>query len=275
LDSGPDYIDVAIPDEAGEVTPASGEFTLLTYNVAGLPQGFSSSNPEVNMPQISPLLNAYNLVLAQEDFSYHAELSLEAEHPDQSIPYATTHGEETIGDGLNRFSDFPFSPVERIPWPGCNGLLDCASDCLATKGFSVARHTFAGGLEMDIYNLHMEAGGCPEDETIREDSMTLLLDEVATRSNDIAVIIAGDFNLHHDDAIDLEQLQRLLDVGFLDSCWSLDCGDEHIDRIFFRGTDTIELNVQMWSVPPEFVTPDGEDLSDHEPVTATIQYVSY
>ena len=35
---------------------ASGTFDSLTYNVAGLPQGISGSDPENNIPQISPLL---------------------------------------------------------------------------------------------------------------------------------------------------------------------------------------------------------------------------
>src|SRR5690606_27992207 len=39
-----------------------GTFDALTYNVAGLPVGLSSSQPDINTPYISPLLNAYDLV---------------------------------------------------------------------------------------------------------------------------------------------------------------------------------------------------------------------
>src|SRR5690606_11526523 len=52
----------------------AGEFELLTYNVAGLPDLLSSSNPAVNTSRVSPLLNRYDVVLAQEDFVYHADL---------------------------------------------------------------------------------------------------------------------------------------------------------------------------------------------------------
>ncbi len=38
-----------------------------------------------------------------------------------------------IGDGLNRFSQFPFDPVERVAWYACNGTIDYSSDCLAKK----------------------------------------------------------------------------------------------------------------------------------------------
>src|SRR5436190_9007480 len=39
---------------------ASGRLSLLTYNVAGLPQLVSHSDPEVNVALISPLLNNYD-----------------------------------------------------------------------------------------------------------------------------------------------------------------------------------------------------------------------
>ena len=54
-------------------TPASaattGSFNVLTYNVAGLPEGLSSGHPETNTPLISPRLGAYDIVNVQEDFN--------------------------------------------------------------------------------------------------------------------------------------------------------------------------------------------------------------
>jgi endonuclease/exonuclease/phosphatase family metal-dependent hydrolase len=258
----------------GDAIPSapSGTLRVLTYNVAGLPQGISSSNPETNIPLISSLLNDFDLVLVQEDFSYHEELVVDAEHTHKSIPWSVSYGEENIGDGLNRFSFSSFTPVERIPWPGCNGMFDCASDCLATKGFSVARHDLAAGLYMDVYNLHMEAGGCPEDKAIREAGMTLLLETIADHSAGLPVLVAGDFNLHVDDTPELVQLERLTDAGFVDACWYLGCDEEHIDRIFVRDGDEVTLEYESWEVPAEFVTQEGEPLSDHEPVAAVITF---
>ncbi len=43
--------------DAGEGSSVSGSLRVLTYNVAGLPQGVSGGNPIVNTPLISPLLN--------------------------------------------------------------------------------------------------------------------------------------------------------------------------------------------------------------------------
>ena len=265
--------DAADPDalddfDAGDVV-AEGAFNLLTYNVAGLPQGISSSDPEANIPLISPGLNDYQIALVQEDFWYQEELRADATHP--YISEIHSEGERPgMADGLNRFSAWPFGPVERIPWSGCNGMLDCASDCLANKGFSVARHTLGPGVEIDVYNLHKEAGGCPEDEAIRAAGIEQLLDSLSTRSAGMAVVMAGDFNLHERDAPDLVLLRALEDRGGLrDACWALSCGETNIDRVFVRGSDRLEVEAQSWRVP-EFVDAEGEPLSDHEPVAVRI-----
>lgn len=265
-----------IGDRPGDpdVQLPSGELWVLTYNVAGLPQGISKSDPEKNMPQISPLLNAYDLALVQEDFSYHLELATNANHPYQSIPWTEAPVNDTIGDGLNRFSTSPLGPLERIPWPGCSGLLDCSSDCLASKGFSVARHELAPGVAVDVYNLHMEAGGCPEDEALRVEGMALLLETIAQRSHNVPVIVAGDFNLHDDDPVDVELLDQMEQAEFVAACWYLECGESHIDRIFVRDGGGVTLVPLAWEAPAAFVDDTGTDLSDHQPVAAHIHFES-
>ncbi|MFM7068139.1 MAG: hypothetical protein ACKOYM_01645, partial [Actinomycetes bacterium] len=47
-----------------------GEFSLLSYNVAGLPQEISKEQPALHMPLISPRLNPYDVVLTQENFDW-------------------------------------------------------------------------------------------------------------------------------------------------------------------------------------------------------------
>ena len=116
----------------GPTHPAKqGRFTLLTYNVAGLPQLVSPSWPAVNVPLISPLLNLYDVALVQEDFSYHAELERHANHP-----YRTESMRQSLAlmpDGLNQFSRFPIAWTHRVRWNKCNGYFDDASDCLAER----------------------------------------------------------------------------------------------------------------------------------------------
>src|SRR5690606_31024930 len=84
--------------------PSEGTFELLSYNVAGLPEGLSSSHPETNHPLISPGLNAYDLVSVQEDFSYHELLVDSLTLPHVTEP--TWPKERPMGDGLAYFSRF-------------------------------------------------------------------------------------------------------------------------------------------------------------------------
>lgn len=58
-----------------------GVLDVLTYNVAGLPEGISSSNPATNTPLLAPKLAPYGLVHVQEDFNYHAALYAGDNHP--------------------------------------------------------------------------------------------------------------------------------------------------------------------------------------------------
>lgn len=262
-----DTTDASVDEEPA---PMSGEVRVLTYNVAGLPQGLSSSNPETNIPQISPLLNAYDVVLVQEDFWYHDELEADVTHAHRSEPGVDPPDLANMGDGLNRFSLGPFEQHTRTPWPGCNGNLDCASDCLATKGVSFARHEIAPGVEVDIYNLHNEAGSCPEDFVIRDQSTDLLIEVIETQSEGRAVIVGGDFNLHERDEEDLALLNRLWDFGLRESCHEVECGRDHIDRIMVRNGDAVQLEVLEWSRGEEFVTEAGDDLSDHPAIWARI-----
>ncbi|MFQ5477529.1 MAG: hypothetical protein ACE5E4_02820 [Candidatus Binatia bacterium] len=67
------------------------------------------------------------------------------------------------GDGLNRFSKTPFETLTRVPWANCH---NSSADCLAFKGFSVARTTLAGDVTVDVYNLRMEAGDDPQDDQL-------------------------------------------------------------------------------------------------------------
>lgn len=250
--------------------PANGEFSLLTYNVAGLPQGISASNPEKNIPLISPLLNQYNLALVQEDFYYHEQLRAESQHPYRSIPKAAA-AQFTDGDGLNRFSEFPFGSFLREPWQHCSN--EDASDCLAKKGFSAAETEIAPGIIVDIYNLHMDAGGTTEDIAARQFQIEQLIRRVKARSAGKPVIIAGDTNLHtsrREDDLMLETLLTELDLS--DACRTLGCNSEQIDRVLFRSSDELTLTPISWQLDLDFVDEQGNPLSDHPAVSVVFQW---
>ena len=106
--------------------------------------------------------------------------------------------------------------------------------------FTVARHELSPGVFVDVYNLHMDAGGSPEDLAAREAQTAQLLAAIAARSEGMALVVAGDTNMGaSSEAI----LQTLLDgAGLRDACRELDCGDEtRIDRIMLRDSDDVVL----------------------------------
>lgn len=258
------------PADASPPVAASGMFELLTYNVAGLPQGISGSDPAQNTSQISPMLNQFDWVAVQEDFAYHDDLAANASHPHQSEPMETATLLE-MGDGLNRFSTAPFESFAREAWTDCNGVFGDANDCLTTKGFSYARHTVAPGVEIDLYNLHMDAGRDDADIAARASQVDQLLTAIGSRSSGRAIIIAGDTNMKDDDEAVLQTLMS--GAGLSDACRELGCAEPmRIDRILFRSSSDVALSAERWRVDESFVDSSGEPLSDHEAVAAEIHW---
>ena len=262
----------------------SGEFLALSYNVAGLPEGISGSNPETNTPLISPLLNGYDLVLAQEDWEtpvpntlaplrvYHELLKAQAMHPyhSESAPLPLGNNPERPGallsDGLNRFSQFPFGPVIRQAWAGCDNN---SADCLALKGFSVARTELARGVCVDIYNLHGEAGNGEGDRALKVINTRDLVAFIGVFSAGRAVIIGGDFNLRLSRSHDADNLNFLTQqTGISNACATLGIVDEEaIDKFFFRSNDAVTLTPTSCQFETDiFITNDGDPLSDHDPL---------
>jgi Endonuclease/Exonuclease/phosphatase family len=268
--------------ERGCPPAVAGDFLALTYNVAGLPEGISGSHPAVNTAQIAPLLNAYDLVLMQESWKtpdpnplaplrvYHEILEAGSLHPFKSVPATQPLGTDPLrpsallADGLNRFSRFPFGAITRERWAAC---FNSAADCLALKGFSMARTTIAPGVTVDVYDLHMEAGSDPQDDVLRDQGITQLSTFIQAHSAGRPVIVGGDFNLHTDEEPDGSQFQRLLaETGLVDVCAALACPQPgRIDKFLFRSTGAVTLAPLSWHFETDvFHDAGGEPLSDHD-----------
>jgi endonuclease/exonuclease/phosphatase family metal-dependent hydrolase len=279
-------VDSAPRDAGGpEASVSAGtRLRVLTYNVAGLPEPLSSSLPSRNSPLISPLLNDYDLALLQEDFAYHAQIVSMAMHPYQSP--SDTRG-ESLGDGLNLLSEYPFSELTRVKWSKCNGLLDQGSDCATPKGFSFARLD-VNGLRIDVYDLHSDAGSTPADQSARADNLRQLAQAIRDRSEGHAVIVAGDTNARYTRAGD--NLPELVDEAGLTDVWvelqrggdqpaqgsTVTCSEvdlddpacDRIDRIFYRNGGDVTLRPSEYRVEgAKFSDAAGMQLSDHRPVS--------
>jgi endonuclease/exonuclease/phosphatase family metal-dependent hydrolase len=257
----------APPPAKGTPAPAAtaaATLQILTYNVAGLPQGLSSSQPAQNTPLISPKLNPFELVLVQEDFSYHSELVSAATHAHKSTPMPNA-SPTNLGDGLNVLSRIAFSDFSRTKWTKCNGTFDQKNDCLTSKGFARFVVDVGGGRTVDVYDAHFDAGRSDGDAAARDAQVTQLAQAIAARSAGKAVIVAGDTNMKASDEPTFQKL--LTTAGLTCACRSISCAEpERIDRVMFRSSASLKLSAKSWHVE-SFVDGAGNPLSDHEPVS--------
>ena len=278
------------PASAGDLP--SGTFSALSYNVAGLPADLSGSDPVTNSPLISPLLNDYDLVLLQENWGdnppdagvdlFWDDITGAATHPHRTQPAVNPFGSNPfrpsafLADGLNRLSRLPFTGHLRQAWRDCNGLLDGASDCLAFKGFSVARTSPVQGVEIDVYNLHAEAGGGPADEAARAANFVQMAAFLNAHSTGRPVIVGGDFNLHTGvPGVDRDVFEQFLAAtGLQDVCSVVTCADPGvIDKFAFRSSPEVEITPTSHQFEiQKFMRSDGEPLSDHDALAVTFAW---
>ena len=250
---------------------SAGVVRVLTYNVAGLPGFLSASRPATNHALVSPLLNHYDLVFAQEDFAYHDDLVGSAQHLYQLSPRPPMH--TLFGDGLCGLSVFPLDLVRRVRWSGCYGYLGYASDCFGEKGFSVARARLVSHVTIDIYNLHADAGDSGSDMQTRRRGFQQLAAYINRHSARSPIIVAGDTNLDARDEYDTDTFQAFIDATNLsDACHVLGCASPGLDRVMFRSSERLKLEVRTHGVDHRFVDHQGRALSDHEAIAVELAW---
>ncbi|MEU5261641.1 jacalin-like lectin [Amycolatopsis sp. NPDC021455] len=266
-----------------------GSFSVLSYNVAGLPEAINSA-PKPREPATTAIgqrIGAYDLVHVEEDFNFHAALYAADNHP-----YRTpTSGGAGIGSGLNTLSSLPYDTddFERARWKSCQ--LD-SGDCLTPKGFTFMRLRLAEGVYTDVYNLHTNAGTNDGDEASRASNLAQLTDFIRTHSAGNAVIVMGDTNTRYTRAADTIA-QFAGDNGLTDAWVKLvrggvapapgspallcdaqvtnDC--EVVDKILYRGSKLVSLTATAYNNEhAKFLDDAGRMLSDHDPVTVRFDW---
>ncbi|GLB40764.1 putative jacalin-like lectin domain containing protein [Lyophyllum shimeji] len=165
-----------------------GSFSLLSYNVASLPEALSSGNPVVDTP-FSPRLKPYNIIHMQEDFNYHAALYPNDTH---CIPHANLR-RSCVGSGLNTLSDFPYIDLDRVTWKDCN--LN-SGDCLTPKGFTFISDITASTSNFAQVSTYMQ-----------------------TWSVGMPIVVMGDTNSRYTRPGDSDTLHGLLSTNGLSDAW--------------------------------------------------------
>ena len=271
---------------AAPALAASGTFTALSYNVAGLPEGLSSAPTprDTATTAIGQRLGPYDVIHVQEDFNYHANLYAADTHP-----YRTpTSGGAGIGSGLNTLSAYAYDAddFERVGWNSCQ--LD-SGDCLTPKGFTFMRERLAEGVYLDLYNVHTNAGTSSGDLSSRADNLSQLTTFIASHSAGNAVIVMGDTNTRYTPTGDT--IAAFTSGNGLTDAWvqlerggsapaagsgDLVCDEsaitdtcEVVDKVLYRSSKFVTLSATAYhNEHAGFLeTSSGLMLSDHDPIS--------
>jgi hypothetical protein len=271
-----------------------------------------------------PIFYYHHYIVAEAEHPYQSEPAphpigtdlRQTPDPDDLGPQALNKmGPALVSDGLNRLSEFPFGELTRVMWDACYGSLHMtvleevlgalgldepiadilgeevdggATDCAAQKGFSVATTEFGPGVEVDVYNLHADAGGHPQDIAARQDNFEQLASYIRENSAGRPIILGGDTNLRIsaptredrrvlDDAVWTSFLES---TGLTDVCTYLSCPLEEwaedytvYDKFAFRSGGDVQITPQWMSYEAEkFTRDDGEPLSDHDPLAVAFSW---
>jgi endonuclease/exonuclease/phosphatase family metal-dependent hydrolase len=269
----------------------SGTLNLLTYNVAGLPEGLSSAPTprQSSTTAIGGRLGPYDVINVQEDFNYHAYLYAADSHP-----YRTpTSGGAGIGSGLNTLSSYAYDEddFERVHWDSCQ--YD-SGDCLTPKGFTFMRVRLAEGVYLDMYNVHTNAGTNAGDLESRASNLSQLSSFIATHSAGNAVVVMGDTNTRYTRAGDT--IAEFASANGLTDAWvqlvrggvppakgsdALVCDEnavtnscEVVDKVLYRSSKLVSLNATYYNNEHAKFLEDssGLMLSDHDPITVRLNW---
>lgn len=279
---------------ATSVQAASGTFNLLTYNVAGLPQWLGDNgipgDKATNAASIGTLFGSrgYDFIHLQEDFAYNDKIY----GADTKHAHRTKHsGNVPFGDGLDTLANYPWTKgITREKWDTCSII---EADCLTPKGFSFMRANVDGN-EVDLYNLHADAGDTEWDDGARSKNLDQLLAFINATSKGKATILAGDFNDRWTTAT--LSIDKLINAGFTDVWVSVVRGGQYpvrgsdrkdcpvpapnnkcetVDKVFYRSGDSVTLKATSFRYESKvFVQKDGNKLSDHNPLLVDFTWSS-
>ncbi|KAJ1018795.1 hypothetical protein NDA16_004600 [Ustilago loliicola] len=226
-----------------------------------------------------------------KDFNYHAYIYDNDDHP-----YRTpTSGGVPFGSGLNTLSTIPFKDLSRVKWDKCD-LNE--GDCLTAKGYTIVTLQLPSGGEIDVYNLHMDAGSNDGDSNARTSNFNQVAKAISDRSDPAgrAVIVMGDTNSRYTRPKD--NLAQFLSQTKLTDTWvelvrggkapastdaALLCADpiqtttdcEVVDKVLYRNGSNLTLRPSDWKyLGKEFTDASGKPLADHTPISVKFTYTS-
>lgn len=188
-------------------------FNAVALNVDGLPKEIASIEINPDAQEVTGATNLCNklansgwdFIGLSEDFNFHNYLVAApasgyynfGEHGGAVDASAILGGADTDGLGFACAKYLTMSGGTRVAWGNYNGFTDQGADGLITKGFRVYTVTFATGVAVDVYVLHMDADDGAEDIAARETQLTKLATYIKNNHNNRPVIVMGDTNCRY------------------------------------------------------------------------------
>lgn len=253
----------------------SGDFTVLSYNVADLPEPLSSARypRSAYSRMISGRLNAYDVVNMQEDAAYHTDIVANSLFPFQTAPIVSPllwGLGVPFTDGLNTLSAYEMTGLERVQWQSCTLA---GGNCLTPKGFSYSQMHLPGGQVVDMYNLHADTDRYG---TVQK-NLAQLTDFIQQHSAGHAVIITGDFNTQYSTpGSGLPEFlsdNQLTDAKIEVGCNTRRC--DGLDKFLYRSGSGVTLKpTEFRDESSKFENDEGRWLSDSPPTMIRFGYVA-
>jgi hypothetical protein len=274
----------------------SGEIIeVLSYNVHGLSAMIAKDDPRDRTPSIGWLSRPYDIILYQEDFEYHHELTEQLDHHSEFVGNGAAVGDARrvivkiiswpftllipnfsppYGAGVSTFvsNDFKVSDSNADHYRYCHGWFGANGDCWAAKGYLRVSVETDSGARIDVYNTHLEAGPTDESTEVRGKQLESLAKAIKKTSGNHAVIVAGDFNLGYIRPGDRKVLKQFRkELGLSDS----GAGPEtpfwkERDFILYRSGADTQLEVKQAGEAIKFIS-SGRALSDHPAIFARFE----
>jgi len=250
----------------------AGELAVLSYNVHGLPAWITGDDTLARQAAIAPLLEPFDVVGLQEDFMAegHARLLEASSHPVRHR-FADALDGRVYGSGLTTLARPAGRLVHTEHFERFHGRIASGADGLASKGFLVVRLELAPGVELDVYDAHLDAGGGDGDAEVRASQVAQLERAMRTVSAGRAVVFLGDTNLGRGER-DRATLAGWLEAsGLRCACHAAraECC-ERIDRVLYRAGAGLDLEAAGWELAPGFTDAAGRGLSDHAPLAVRL-----
>ena len=183
------------------------------------------------------------------------------------------------------FSKFPLYMSKKVNWTDTHGIIIDGADQMIPKGFAYSSMEIKPGFYIDIYNIHTDADCDEESMRCRHSNY------INKVSSGKAVIVFWDTNSRYtrkgDDFYNLPLLPCNLKDAWIQNVMNGeipskgesrmidDLGQlgEVVDKIWFRSGKNVEINASTFKLLlTEFTDEEGNQLSDHYPITSRIDY---